>query len=94
MLDLIVVAIAIGIGLGSTTAYGLSRSRRKKRVHFCKKENLEKELDRFDIELEQKDQCYICEEKIDPEEIGSIIQKNGEYMAICKKPSCLDNYYN
>lgn len=93
MFNLIVLTIVIGIGLGSTTAYGISRSRRKKRIHFCKAENLEKELDRFDIELAQKDRCTVCGEEINPEDMGSIIENNGEYFAICNEQTCLDNYY-
>jgi len=92
MLDITVLMAIIGLALGTTTAYGVSKTRQKKRIHFCKSENLEKELRRFDIELEEKDICTVCEKEIKPEEIGTVFEENGEYKVVCKEEYCLDNY--
>ncbi|MFP9192993.1 hypothetical protein ACLI4Q_15235 [Natrialbaceae archaeon A-CW1-1] len=82
----------IGAGVGMAAAYGVTHRPFNKRIHFVKRENLQSQLDDLDIEVEGSETCLECGRQIQQNNIGAIVQHEGDYKAVCDKTICLDTY--
>lgn len=87
---MLILAPILGVGIGLTAAYGVTH--RQKRIHFVERDNLQTELENLDIEVSGSEVCVECGDELQPDEVGAIIQEDGEYRAICDQPECLDTY--
>lgn len=92
MTSLLILAPLIAAGMGLTVAAGLSFANRDRRIHFVSKGHLEEELDKFDVEVEDTEHCEVCGDEIESNDVGAVIKDNGDYIFVCKKPTCLDTY--
>jgi hypothetical protein len=90
MSTLLVLASFLGVGIGLAAAYGATHKQR--RIHFVERDNLQKELDNLEIDVKRSETCVECGEEIDPDEVGAIVQVDGEYQVVCNKLKCLDSY--
>lgn len=80
----------VAVGIGTALAYRTTH--KNKRIHFVERESLDSELKSFDIEVGQTDSCIVCDDEVNPENIGALVQEGDEYRVVCDKPKCLDTY--
>ena len=92
MNSLVFLAPLFGAGMGMAAAYGTTHSPMNKRIHFVERDNLESELEEFDVDFEETEVCGECGSRISPDEIGTIVKTDGDYKVICDDPECLDTY--
>lgn len=86
----LVLASIGAAGIGLTAAY--AQSRNKRRIHFVENNELGDELDNLEIEVDAPEECLVCGDNLDPEDVGAVVRKDDEYKAVCEKQSCLDTY--
>lgn len=90
MSSLQILAPLAGVGIGMAAAYGVKR--RNRRIHFVEQENLQNELDHFDIDVGPAETCVECGDELEPDDVGAVVRVEGEYKLVCQKPTCLDTY--
>lgn len=90
MNSFLILAPLVGAGIGLAAAVGVAN--KQGRIHFVKRDQLNEELDDLDIHVGPAETCVECGDELGPEDVGAIVQVNGEYQVLCSKPSCLDTY--
>lgn len=88
MESLLVLAPVIGAGIGTAAGYGTSR--RKRRIHFVERKNLNQELERLDVSVDQAERCAVCGDELAPTDVEAIIREDGDYKFVCGKVKCHD----
>ncbi|MDZ7730934.1 MAG: hypothetical protein U5K37_08535 [Natrialbaceae archaeon] len=92
MYTILIAASIAGVAIGIAGAYAQANPSLTRRLHFVERENLDSELDRFDIDVDASESCMECGDEIDPSEIAAVVNIEGEYRFVGKHPDCLDTY--
>lgn len=90
MNSLLVLGPIIGAGIGMAAGYGVTHQ--SKRIHFVESEDLDKEMESLDIEVNETETCLVCGDELDSNHVGALVRENGEYRVVCDKTSCMDTY--
>ena len=83
----------LGAAIGTAAAYGATQKEElRKRLHFVENDELQSELKKLDIDIDERETCVECGDRIAPHEIGLVFRENGDYHIVCDDPECLDTY--
>lgn len=74
---------------GIAAAYGAAKKPWKKRLHLVERENLKSELE--DLDVDAVEECSVCGDEIQPEEIGVVVREEDGYRIVCDDSECLDS---
>lgn len=91
-MTLLLISATVGaVGIGLATALTVS-NKNERRIHFVEDNDFSDELDDLDIEVSGSEECMVCGDELESEDVGAVVRKEGEYRAVCGKRTCLDTY--